>query len=153
MAIDGYRILKLLQKLLKKETTWENILPSTAQKMKFSMKDLFSKCGNCKFRKLRIWSHLLKKSLMEKLHFWHNVWLEQKKKFPSENERFISKKPLKMCTSKVILEFYGRFRASSWTFSNRTSIDNDTKLRAIILSFSERDTGANFLHENSSNSK
>ena len=33
----------------------------TAQKMKFSIKDFFSF-----FRKLRIWSHLLKKSLMEK---------------------------------------------------------------------------------------
>ena len=36
----------------------------TAQKLKFSIKDLFSKCDQiCSF--LRIWSHLLKKSLME----------------------------------------------------------------------------------------
>ena len=36
----------------------------TAQKMKFSVKDFFSKCDQiCK--KLRIWSHLLKKSLLE----------------------------------------------------------------------------------------
>ena len=54
----------------------------TAQKMKFSIKDLFSKCDQIG-RKLRIWSHLLKKSLMENfifcavfykllsvLHFW-----------------------------------------------------------------------------------
>ena len=32
--------------------------------MKFSIKDLFSKCDQIR-RKLRIWSHLLKKSLME----------------------------------------------------------------------------------------
>ena len=36
----------------------------TAQKMKFPIKDLFSKCDQIR-RKLRIWSYLLKKSLME----------------------------------------------------------------------------------------
>ena len=36
----------------------------TAQKMKFSVKDFFSKCDQIR-RKLRIWSHLLKKSLLE----------------------------------------------------------------------------------------
>ena len=36
----------------------------TAQKMKFSIKDFFSKCDQIR-RKLRIWSHLLKKSLTE----------------------------------------------------------------------------------------
>ena len=37
---------------------------STAQKMKFSIKDFFSKYDKIR-RKLRIWSHLLKKPLME----------------------------------------------------------------------------------------
>ena len=41
---------------------------STAQKMKFSIKDLFSKYDQI-CRKLRIWSHLLKKSLMENFIF------------------------------------------------------------------------------------
>ena len=36
----------------------------TAQKMKFSIKDFFSKCD-----KIRIWTHLLKKSLMENFIF------------------------------------------------------------------------------------
>ena len=40
----------------------------TAQKMKFFIKDFFSKCEQIR-RKLRIWSHLLKKSLMENLIF------------------------------------------------------------------------------------
>ena len=39
---------------------------NTAQKMKFSIKDSFSKCDQIR-KKLRIWSHLLKKSLMENL--------------------------------------------------------------------------------------
>ena len=40
----------------------------TAQKMKFSIKDFFSKCEQI-HRKLRIWSHFLKKSLMENFIF------------------------------------------------------------------------------------
>ena len=42
--------------------------PCTAQKIKFSIKDLFSKCGQIR-RFRRIWSHLLKKSLRENLIF------------------------------------------------------------------------------------
>ena len=41
---------------------------NTAQIIKFSMKDFFSKCDQIR-RKLRIWSHLLKKSLMENFIF------------------------------------------------------------------------------------
>ena len=40
--------------------------------MKFSINDLFSKCDHIRRklrRKLRIWSHLLKKSLMENFIF------------------------------------------------------------------------------------
>ena len=38
------------------------------QKIKFSIKDFFSKCDQIR-RKLRIWSYLLKKSLMQSLIF------------------------------------------------------------------------------------
>ena len=37
---------------------------NSAQKMKFSIKDFFSKCDQSR-RKLRIWTHLLEKPLME----------------------------------------------------------------------------------------
>ena len=40
----------------------------TAQKMKFYIKDFFSKCDQIR-RFLRIWSHLLKKSLIENFIF------------------------------------------------------------------------------------
>ena len=40
----------------------------TAQKMKFSIKDFFSKCDQI-LSFLRMWSHLLKKSLMESFNF------------------------------------------------------------------------------------
>ena len=41
-----------------------NARPDTTQKMKFCIKDFVSKCAQIR-KKLRIWSHLLKKSLME----------------------------------------------------------------------------------------
>ena len=58
---------------------------NTAQKMKCSIKGFFSKCDQT--RKVRIWSHLLKKSLMENFIFcavkttcqdcifWFRCWL------------------------------------------------------------------------------
>ena len=45
----------------------------TAQKMKFFIKDFFSKCDQIR-RKLKIWSHLLKKSLMGNFIFC-SMWL------------------------------------------------------------------------------
>ena len=44
------------------------IVDRTVQKMKFSIKDFFSRCEQIR-RKLRIWLHLLKKSLMENFIF------------------------------------------------------------------------------------
>ena len=46
--------------------------------MKFSIKSFFSKRDQIrrKIRKLRIWSHLLKKSLMKKFFFFFAVPLE-----------------------------------------------------------------------------
>ena len=40
----------------------------TEQKMKFSITDFFCKCDQIR-KKLRIWSHLLKKSVTETLYF------------------------------------------------------------------------------------
>ena len=51
---------------LKRE--WLLCAISTAQKMKLSIKDFFSKCDQI-CRKLRIWSRLLTKSLMENFIF------------------------------------------------------------------------------------
>ena len=48
---------------------------STAQKMTFSIKNFFSKCKQI-HKKLQIWSHVLKKPLMEnlkKFFFWEFV--------------------------------------------------------------------------------
>ena len=47
--------------------TRQKLTKYTPQKMKLSIKDFFSKCDQIR-RKLRIWSNLLKKPLMEKLH-------------------------------------------------------------------------------------
>ena len=48
-------------------TIW-TILKNTAQKLKFSIMDFFSKCDKIR-RKLRIWSHLMKKSLQRNFIF------------------------------------------------------------------------------------
>ena len=57
----------------------------TAQIMKFSIKDFFSKCDQIR-RILRIWLHLLKKSLMENFIFcaviqllrtFSEIWVEE----------------------------------------------------------------------------
>ena len=56
-----------------KESRYYNIITvffciRTTQNMKFSIKDFFSKCDQIR-RKLPIWSHLLKKSLIENFIF------------------------------------------------------------------------------------
>ena len=52
----------------------KNYASYTAQKLRFSIKDFFSKCDQI-HRKLRIWSHLLKKPLMENFNF--GAWLRK----------------------------------------------------------------------------
>ena len=56
---------ELLDKLLE-QLIW--FIRYTAQKFKFSIKDFFSNCEQIR-RKLRIWLHLLEKSLMENFIF------------------------------------------------------------------------------------
>ena len=55
--------------LLKIYSNTNSIFLFTAQNMKFSIKDFFSKCDQI-CRKVQIWSHLLKKSLMENFIFF-----------------------------------------------------------------------------------
>ena len=55
---------------------------NTAQKMKFSIEDLLSKYDQISSL-LRIWSHLLKKSLMENFIFLQCNEAVRKKKFAS----------------------------------------------------------------------
>ena len=55
----------------------------TTHKMKFSLKDFFSKCDQVRSF-LRIWSHLLKKFLMENLIFCAVLAWERQKRFWSD---------------------------------------------------------------------
>ena len=55
-----------------------NISTDTAQKKKFSIKDFFSKCDQIR-SKLWIWSHLMKKSLMENFMFCAVWWQNPKR--------------------------------------------------------------------------
>ena len=60
----------------------------TSQKMKFSIKDFFSKCDQIR-RKVQIWSHLLHKSLMENFTFCA-VFLSVIKKFAFRRNQTIN---------------------------------------------------------------
>ena len=63
-----YKIKSDRKLVLQKLFTEEELASGTAQEMKFSIRDFFSKCdqiGNY----LWIWSHLLKKSLIENFIF------------------------------------------------------------------------------------
>ena len=67
------RVLDTTDTFLDKYLSMISLLPIdygivTAQKMKFFIKDFFSKCDQI-CRELRIWSHLLKKSSMENFIF------------------------------------------------------------------------------------
>ena len=67
-------LIPLLLLLLKYIYHYYFSIMCTAQKMRFSIKDFFSKCDRI-CRKLRIWSHLLETSLMENFIFWTVVGL------------------------------------------------------------------------------
>ena len=61
-------MISLLTSPLKMISLLTSPLSFNAQKMKFSIKNFCSKCGQIR-KKLRIWSHLLKKPLMENFIF------------------------------------------------------------------------------------
>ena len=70
----------------------------TAQKMKFSIKDLVGKCDQI-HRKLRIWSHLLTKSLMDQIRSFLRIWSHLLKKPLMENVIFCT------VSFEVVLKF------------------------------------------------
>ena len=59
----NYVIIILIQ-----NAAYDTAIAGTAQKIQFSIKDFFSKCDQI-HNFLRIWPHLLKKSLMENFLF------------------------------------------------------------------------------------
>ena len=72
--LSQYGLVKCRSPLLKKKKKEDRIFglvaeKRTAQKMKFSIKDFFRKCDQI-HSFLRIWLHLLKKSLMKNFIFY-----------------------------------------------------------------------------------
>ena len=69
-------ILVFFQKITLKVLGMYNVLQftNTAQNMRFSIKDFFSKCDQI-WMKLRIWSYLLKKSLIKNFIFMQSKLL------------------------------------------------------------------------------
>ena len=70
----------------------------TAQKMKFSIKDFFNKCDQVRSF-LRIWSHLLKKTLME--NFIYCALSSLLSKNDKSSHRMCSAKKLFLKTSQI----------------------------------------------------
>ena len=68
VSLDICIMLHFGMEMFKWELSWKVIKCNTAQNMKFSIKDFFSKCDQIRSF-LRIWSHLLKKSLKENFIF------------------------------------------------------------------------------------
>ena len=68
---------------------WKSITITTAQKAKFSIKDFFSKCDQIRSFP-RIWSHLLRKSLMENFLFCALSKLKVGGLFEFLNHRFLT---------------------------------------------------------------
>ena len=68
MLFDPKKAVVMKLKTSNHQAAWH----VAAEKMKFSTEDFFSKCDQI-LRKLRVWSHLLTKSLMENLSFSASV--------------------------------------------------------------------------------
>ena len=62
-----------------------NLTICTAQKMKFSIKDFFSECDQIRSF-LRIWSHLLKKSLIKNFIFCAMMYPEEEEEDPDDDD-------------------------------------------------------------------
>ena len=87
--------------------------------MKFSIKDFFSKRDQIR-SKLRIWSHLLEKSLMEAFIFCA-VYSPKCKKTPKLSCQALQPGNKKENASLALSIFYETFlAASNWNFSYRT---------------------------------
>ena len=122
---------------------------STSQKMKFSIKDFFSKCDQIR-RKLRIWLHLLKKSLLENFFFcavfpdisqfpkiqslkmFGNLYLRQEvyKAYSTRNQVLIH--------SFIFILLYSRLPKKKFVLLSISSIMIDISLTAVILLKNER---------------
>ena len=96
--------------------------PYTAQKMKFSIKDFFSKCHQIrrKLRKLRIWSHLLKKSLTENFNFGAVIHLRRPHRRGWEVLKFVTCLRILLILNKrsvvLFLGMVGEGGVTNWSF-------------------------------------
>ena len=98
---------------------WMMILSSsfTAQKMKFYIKDFFSKCDQIRW-KLRIWSHSLKKSLLENFIFCA-VFLKIRNPFTSGEFSFSHPANIQFTTISVVPFFLcSEFRTVIFSFAS-----------------------------------
>ena len=77
---------------------------TTAQKMKFSIKGFYRKCDQIR-RKLRTWSHLLKKSLMQNFFVQWTNFVRTVSLKPTNSKNKLKKTEAKMLKSKAMFFF------------------------------------------------
>ena len=99
----------------------------TAQKMKLSIKDFFSKCDKIR-SKLRIWSHFLKKSLME-IFIFCAVWISNRS---SLLHVFYKKGALKNIAKFTGKQLHWSLFLIFWTATACTFIEKEALARVIF---------------------
>ena len=108
------------ESLLPEISLFNHIQANTAQKMKFSIKDVFSKCDQISMKR-RIWSYLLKESLMVNFIFF----LEYNIPFPY---------PLKISENVWFSNVFRGYREGKLSWIGLTSYNKAIRLQGTIYS-------------------
>ena len=111
----------------------------TTQKIKFFIKDFFSKCDQI-HRKLRIWSHLLKKSLMEKFIFCavnRTMW----QKWQGKNSNFNSRWMLNIQYYSPIIESRHQRKVTLWLTLKSDHLQDIFQKKKILWKVLQKFTG------------
>ena len=109
--------------------------------MKFAIKDFFSKCDQIR-KKLRIWSPLLNKSLMENLIFWAVIdVLIHFKTVKAINKMSFDRSCSELLKEKSILKIFGKLQAVHMhrgaTFCKVVEVDRQQTYKNCTTDFVE----------------
>ena len=107
----------------------------TTQKMKFFIKDFFSKCDQIR-RKMWIWSHLLKKFLMKNFNFWvvRSIFKKVQRAQIHENKN-------------ILVQCYSIFTSSTLYFFTNIPIINERVSISILVSTEKNHWGTTWCYE------
>ena len=104
----------------------------TAQKMKFSIKDFFSKCNNIR-SSLRIWPNSLKKSLTENFNFYAAYMKGHFTDYDIQAKRF----------HRICHKFYVTSKTTAQTKEKNHGLPMCSKLSKVIANTEVKKIGSN----------